>query len=215
MQTRLNNQIHITKQDVLAEQQRLRKSLRRQRLSLSIHIRRRAEQAVVRQMRRQPNFVNAQRVGLYLDAFGEVPTGALIQLCFKLRKAVYLPVVRSVNQPLSWSRITRHQWQNQRMIKHRFGMKQPLMQRGVSVKVLDCLFMPLVGFDLNGYRLGMGGGFYDRTLASCSTTGKEQTKPWRIGIAYDFQRVDSLHSNHWDISLHAIVTQSGYRRFQS
>lgn len=196
------------------EIQHLRKSLRCQRLSLSIHTRHRAEQAVVQHMRRQPNFANAQRVGLYLDAFGEVPTGALIQLCFKLRKAVYLPVVRSVNQPLSWSRITRHQWQNQRMIKHRFGMKQPLMQRGVSVKALDCLFMPLVGFDLKGHRIGMGGGFYDRTLASSRTTGKQQNKPWRIGIAYDFQRVDKLHSNHWDISLHAIVTQSGYRRFR-
>lgn len=204
---------HI-KHEVLAEQQRLRKSLRRHRISLSIHTRRRAEQTVVRHMRRQPNFANAQRVGLYLDAFGEVPTGALIQLCFKLRKAVYLPVVRSVNQPLSWSRITRHQWQNQRMMKHRFGMKQPLLQRGVSVKVIDCLFMPLVGFDLNGHRLGMGGGFYDRTLASVATTGKHQTKPWRIGLAYDFQRVDKLHTNHWDIPLHAIVTPSGYRRFK-
>jgi 5-formyltetrahydrofolate cyclo-ligase len=197
----------------ITEIQQLRKSLRRQRLTLSIHTRRRAEQAVVRQMRRQPHFVNAQRVGLYVDAFGEVPTGVLIQLCFNLRKAVYLPVVRSVNQPLSWSRITRHQWQNQRMMKHRFGMKQPLMQRGVSVKALDCLFMPLVGFDLKGHRLGMGGGFYDRTLALSRAIGKQQNKPWRIGIAYDFQRVDNLHSNQWDIPLHAIVTQSGYRRF--
>lgn len=213
MQTLFSNPIHPSEQDVLAEQLRLRKNLRRQRLSLSVHTRRRAEQAVVQHMRRQHNFVNAQRVGLYLDAFGEVPTGALIQLCFNLRKAVYLPVVRSVNQPLSWSRITRHQWQNQRMMKHRFGMKQPLMQRGVSVKILDCLFMPLVGFDLKGHRLGMGGGFYDRTLATSTTTGKHQTKPWRVGLAYDFQRVDKLHTNHWDIPLHAIVTELGYRSY--
>ena len=197
----------------ITEIQQLRKSLRRQRLTLSIQSRRRAEQAIVRQMRRQPHFANARRVGLYLDAFGEVPTGALIQLCFNLRKAVYLPVVRAVNQPLSWSRITRHQWQNQRMMKHRFGMKQPLIQRGVSVKVLDCLFMPLVGFDSKGHRLGMGGGFYDRTLASCVATGRQQTQLWRIGIAYDFQRVEKLHCHPWDIPLHAIVTPSGYRRF--
>ena len=204
---------HTPSSDI-TEIQQLRKSLRRQRLALSIETRRRAEQAIVRQMRRQPHFANAQRVGLYLDAFGEVPTGALIQLCFNLRKAVYLPVVRSVNQPLSWSRITRHQWQNQRMMKHRFGMKQPLKQRGVSVKVLDCLFMPLVGFDSKGHRLGMGGGFYDRTLAACSTIGKQQTKPWRIGIAYDFQRVEKLQRNSWDIPLHAIVTSSGYKDFK-
>lgn len=213
MQTPLNEAHNKIKLDVLAEQKRLRKSLRRQRLSLSMHTRRRAEQFIVRQIRRQPHFVDAQTVGLYLDAFGEVPTSALIHLCFKLRKTVYLPVVRSVNQPLSWSRITRHQWQTRRMMKHRFGMKQPLMQRGVSVKTLDCLFMPLVGFDLKGHRLGMGGGFYDRTLAAFTSTGKHQNKPWRIGVAYDFQRVEKLHSNTWDIPLHAIVTPSGYRRF--
>ncbi len=189
----------------------LRKSMRRQRLSLPLHVRRHAGQSIVRHIRREPQFINSQKVGLYLDAFGEVPTRALIQLCFKLRKAVYLPVVRSVNQPLSWSRITRHQWQNQRMMKHRFGMKQPLMQRGVSVKSLDYLFMPLVAFDLKGHRLGMGGGFYDRTLAGCSN-GKK-SKPTRVGLAYDFQRVDVLYRNSWDIPLHAVVTPTGYRRF--
>jgi 5-formyltetrahydrofolate cyclo-ligase len=197
--------------------QTLRKSMRRQRLALPLHTRRHAEQSVLRQIRREPRFISSRKVGLYLDAFGEVPTRALINLCFQLRKTVYLPVVHLENKSLAWSRVTRQQWQNQRMTHHRFGMKQPFKQRGVSVKSLDYLFMPLVAFDLKGHRLGMGGGFYDRTLAHCANIREHRklqpSKPMRVGLAYDFQRVEAIHSNAWDISMHSVVTPTEYRRF--
>jgi 5-formyltetrahydrofolate cyclo-ligase len=164
----------------------LRKSMRCQRLALPLHTRRHAEQSIVRQIRREPRFISSRKVGLYLDAFGEVPTRALIKLCFQLRKTVYLPVVHLNNKPLSWSQITQHQWQNQRMTRHRFGMKQPFKQRGITVRSLDYLFMPLVAFDLQGHRLGMGGGFYDRTLAHCANILEHRkllpSKPLRVGI---------------------------------
>ena len=197
--------------------QTLRKSMRRQRLALPLHSRRHAEKSVVRQIRREPRFISSRKVGVYLDAFGEVPTRALIKLCYLMRKTVYLPVVHLENKSLAWSRVTRQQWQNQRMTRHRFGMKQPIKQRGVSVKSLDYLFMPLVAFDLKGHRLGMGGGFYDRTLAHCANIREHRklqpSKPMRVGIAYDFQRVEAIHSNVWDISIHSVVTPTQYRRF--
>ncbi len=201
----------------ITDTQALRKSMRRQRLALSAHTRRHAGLSVVRQIRREPQFINSHKIGLYLDAFGEVPTRALIELCFQLRKTVYLPVVHFKNKPLAWAQITRHQWLSQRMTRHRFGMKQPFKQRGISVKSLDYLFMPLVAFDHQGHRLGMGGGFYDRTLAHCASTHKHRklkpSKPIRVGLAYDFQRVETIQSNDWDISIHAIVTPSEYQRF--
>lgn len=197
--------------------QTLRKSMRRQRLALPLHARRHAEKSIVRQIRRETRFINAQKIGLYLDAFGEVPTRALIELCFQMRKSVYLPVVHGNQKPLAWSRVSRNQWLNQRMTRHHFGMKQPFKQRGVSVKSLDYLFMPLVAFDLKGHRLGMGGGFYDRTLAHCANRLEHRklqpSKPIRVGLAYDFQRVDTIHSNAWDVSIHAVATPTKYRRF--
>jgi 5-formyltetrahydrofolate cyclo-ligase len=195
----------------------LRKSLRRQRLALPLHSRRHAEKSIVRQIRRQPKFIGSRKVGLYIDAFGEVPTDALIKLCFKLHKSVYLPVVHLENKPLAWSRVTQHQWRNKRMTRHRFGMKQPFKQRGISVKSLDLLFMPLVAFDPKGHRLGMGGGFYDRTLAHCASVQERRklqpSKPLRVGVAYDFQRIETIQSNTWDISIHSVVTPTEYRRF--
>lgn len=197
--------------------QALRHYMRHRRLALASHTRRHAGQSIVRQLRRESFFIHSKKIAVYLDAFGEVPTHNLIQLCFKLKKSVYLPVVRSINQPLTWSRILRHQWQNQRMMKHRFGMKQPPSQRGVSVKSLDCVLLPLVAFDMNGHRLGMGGGFYDRTLAHCANTLEHHrlqgSKPWLVGLAYDFQQVDSVHIQSWDVFMHAVVTPTQYRCF--
>ena len=67
---------------------------------------------------------------------------------------------------------------------------------------LNVLFMPLVAADKIGNRMGMGGGYYDRTLA------KAKSKPLKIGWAYDFQLVDKLDSNPWDIKLDALITPS-------
>jgi 5-formyltetrahydrofolate cyclo-ligase len=66
--------------------------------------------------------------------------------------------------------------------------------------------MPLVAFDPSGNRLGMGGGFYDRTF-SYLRNRKFWTKPLLIGIAYEFQRLDSLTPSPWDVPLQAIATE--------
>ena len=63
--------------------------------------------------------------------------------------------------------------------------------------------MPLVGFDNKGNRLGMGGGFYDRTLANLD---RLSYRPLLIGVAHDCQQADALPVMQWDIPLNAIVT---------
>jgi 5-formyltetrahydrofolate cyclo-ligase len=74
--------------------------------------------------------------------------------------------------------------------------------------------MPLVAFDPSGNRLGMGGGFYDRTF-SYLRNRKFWTKPLLIGIAYEFQRLDSLTPSPWDVPLQAIATEKSLHLFDS
>ncbi|MGD4317440.1 5-formyltetrahydrofolate cyclo-ligase, partial [Xanthomonas citri pv. citri] len=85
---------------------------------------------------------------------------------------------------------------------HPLGMRHPEQGKMLKVAALDVLFMPLVAADKIGNRIGMGGGYYDRTLA------KAKNKPLKIGWAYDFQLVDKLDSNPWDIKLDALITPS-------
>jgi 5-formyltetrahydrofolate cyclo-ligase len=70
---------------------------------------------------------------------------------------------------------------------------------------LDLVLTPLVAFDAQGHRLGMGGGFYDRSFAYLLRHSR-WLRPRLIGLAYDFQRQTRLPHQPWDVPLHAIAT---------
>lgn len=71
----------------------------------------------------------------------------------------------------------------------------------------DAVLLPMNGWDLKGYRLGYGGGFFDRTLASL------EKKPVVIGVTYELARLETIHPQAWDIAMDYVVTERGvYRR---
>ena len=193
---------------MLSSQAPLRRRIRQQRRMLSPRVRQHAGRAVMRHMRRYHVWQRAQHVGVYLDDFGEVPTRALLELAHACGKQVYVPVVRAFDQRLQFCPIQRAHWQRVRMARHRLGMLQPQHQRGVSVQQLDLLIVPLVAVDQRGIRLGMGGGFYDRTLAHA------YTRPHRVGLGYAFQQVPLLSAQPWDQALDALVTPHKIIRFK-
>lgn len=183
----------------------LRKTLRRKRLQLSKRQRFLAAYQAQRQLShlccralRQKN----RKVGLFVDAFGEMPTQPLIDWAYRHGHHVYLPVVRGVNQPLVFVRFIPHRLLSARLARHRLGMRQPATGAYINARELDVIVMPLVAVDAQGNRMGMGGGFYDRTLA------KTKQKPLKIGWAYDFQQVTALDSKPWDVKLDAAVLPS-------
>lgn len=187
--------------------QQLRRELRRKRRRLTCFQQRQAAQAVLSRFRRIPEIQKAKKIGLYLDAFGEIATQGLIEYCFKLNKDVYLPKICNMNQHLLWVKISRQQFYTRRFAPHCLGMLEP-QQRGIAVKHLDILCMPLLACDIKGMRLGMGGGFYDRTLSHA------QHLPFRLGLAHDFQRLNIvLPHQPWDQPLHALCTPQSYQYF--
>ncbi len=99
---------------------------------------------------------------------------------------------------------------NTRLRKNCFGILEPVYQKKQlkPARQLDLVLAPLVGFDGQGNRMGMGGGFYDRALQHLkqqSTAGN--LRPKYVGIAHEVQKVAQLESHHWDIQLHAIITE--------
>jgi 5-formyltetrahydrofolate cyclo-ligase len=88
------------------------------------------------------------------------------------------------------------------------GIEEPQGSRCIGARWLDIVFLPLVGFDERGMRLGMGGGYYDRTFAF-----RNLRAAWRgprlIGIAYEFQRVPTIERAWHDVMLDAVVTEEG------
>ena len=187
----------------------LRKQLRQQRRAVTPNQQQQAQQAVLQRLLRLPKFQYAKKVGLYLDAFGEIHTQRIIEYCFVQGKQVYLPMICNMNQQLVWVEISRHQYINKRFSHHPLGMKEPMASRGKHVSHLDLLIMPLLACDKYGTRIGMGGGYYDRTLASAPQ------RPYRLGIAHDFQLIHAnLPRKNWDQPLDALLTPECFLQFK-
>ena len=115
--------------------------------------------------------------------------------------ALCLPVVQKAGQPL----IFRHWDPDTPMIEDAFGVFIPEPETNA---VPDILVVPMAAFDAQGYRLGYGGGFYDRTLAALRKSGTATA----IGFAYDIQRCASVPRETTDEKLDLIVTETGIHR---
>lgn len=187
----------------------LRKQLRQQRRAVTPNQQQQAQLAVLQRLIRLPKFQYTKKVGVYLDAFGEIHTQRIIEYCFVQGKQVYLPMICNMNQQLVWVEISRHQYINKRFSHHPLGMKEPMASRGKHVSHLDLLIMPLLACDKYGTRIGMGGGYYDRTLASAPQ------RPYRLGIAHDFQFIQAnLPRKNWDQPLDALLTPECFLQFK-
>ena len=154
-------------------------------------------------MKSSTGFLSSERVALYLSNDGEIDTDLLIKDLWQRNKQVYLPVLH----PLYPGKLTFILYGPQsRMRKNQFGILEPDFRYGrkVSARFLSMVCLPLVGFDEQGNRLGMGGGFYDRTLAFMK---ENHRRPQLVGCAYGFQKVGLLPAESWDIPLHLIVTE--------
>ena len=120
-------------------------------------------------------------------------------------KSCYLPVLRRFPKAqLGFVKVA----PDSRLHRHRFGMKEPKFGRRLFIYQLDVVCMPLVGFDDKGNRLGMGGGFYDRSLAH-----HKNPRLIKLGLAHDCQQVDVLPTNTWDIALTGVLTPTQYLQF--
>ncbi|MEB3767710.1 5-formyltetrahydrofolate cyclo-ligase [Acinetobacter sp. MD2] len=182
------------------ELKKLRQQLRTQRRQLNKFQQKQAEAALLHHLIQHPQFKHSQKIGLYLDAFGEIQTHQIIQRCFDLGKTVYLPQISTMMFGLSWVKVSQQQWKTRRFSLHQLGMLEP-KQRGCRVQQLDLLILPLLACDEHGTRLGMGGGFYDRALQYAPK------HPYRLGIAHAFQYLNQpLIRQTWDQPLHALCT---------
>lgn len=187
----------------------LRKKIRKIRRQFNRYTLQQAQQHTLFKVLQQPEIKHKHHIGIYLDAFGEIPTQALMFELFKRKKSVYLPLICNMTQQLKWQKISLQQWRSQRFALHRLGMKQAMHTRGKNITRLDTVIMPLVLFDLKGNRVGMGGGFYDRTLAYAPHN------PKRIGLAHDFQAVSHFLSiQPWDQALDMVITPTQTLHFR-
>jgi 5-formyltetrahydrofolate cyclo-ligase len=188
----------------------LRQRIRHQRAALSARSRHRFARTITERLRGLQRFRRAHRIAAYLAHKGEVDAQPCIELALGLGKRVYLPVLH----PFFHGRLRFCELRgNTVLTPNRYGIPEPSANTRCLPQQnrLDLVLVPLVAFDRLGYRLGMGGGYYDRSFATGHAN--HRIRPLLIGLAYEFQYVDTLPHEAWDIRLDAVATEQRLHRF--
>jgi len=202
--------------------------IRQCRQQLSTRRQNQASALLVKRLISHSKVIKANNIALYLANDGELDTMPFIQWCWQQNKNIFLPVIHPFSQG---QLLFLHYTKNTVMITNQYGIKEPKLdiRQLCLLSELDILFTPLVAFDHKGNRLGMGGGFYDRTLATWfknissnirfKKNQPQEVRPLNsaklspIGLAHDFQQVDNIPSEFWDIPLPEIITPTKTVKF--
>jgi len=188
--------------------QQLRRQLRAARRALTPAQQRQAAHGLYRQLAQHPLFRRARHIALYLPNDGEIDPRPLLREAQRRGKRTYLPVLSD------WPRtkmVFQQVRRGEKLRPNRFGIPEPRIQRARqrTIWALDLILLPLVGFDDEGGRLGMGGGFYDRSLAY-RTRRTAWHAPVLVGLAHECQKVERLAQASWDVPLQGTVTDRAW-----
>lgn len=186
-------------------QRRLRQSIREQRRALDAAVAARHAEAMARHVLRDHPVRSSQHIAAYLAADGEMDPWPLLQGLWALGRSIYLPVLSPLGSGKLWFA---HFEPGDMMINNRYGIPEPCRRRLIKATDLDLVLAPLVAFDARGHRIGMGGGYYDRSFAFLNRR-THWHRPRLVGLAYEFQRQPQIKPRSWDVALQAVATEAG------
>ena len=183
------------------DRKHLRHTLRAQRRALPAAPRIAAAEALANRLLALPFAPDSGHVAGYWAMDGEI---ALHHWQVRLpRQLVYCLPVLHTDQTLRFA-----SWQpGQPLVTNRYGIPEPDVDpaQALPAHALALVVMPLVGFDTSGHRLGMGGGWYDRSFAFRNSAAPP---PWLVGVGFEAQRVPRLEQAPWDVMPDAICTET-------
>lgn len=152
-------------------------------------------------------FRNSQHIACYLAQENEFDCASIISKIWEAEKNCYLPILSDL-KTLAFA-----PYKNTTPLTfNRYHIPEPDTSSRFPAEKLDLVLMPLVGFDLEGHRLGMGGGYYDRTFQFLRN---QKHIPFLLGIAYELQKIESIPVESWDISMDGVLTEERLYLFQS
>ena len=178
----------------------LRRELRARRVAVPAPERIRAAESVADLLQTYSEFHKPGYVAGYWAIDGELPLH-VVQLQLRADQVWCLPCIQN-DETLRFS-----PWRpGDALVSNRFDIPEPDVSATstLAAEEMSVILLPLLGFTRSGLRLGMGGGFYDRSLAFGQ---KRSPRPWLLGVGYAFQEVETLPGDSWDVPLDALVTE--------
>ena len=194
------------------QRQQIRQTLRARREAQSIEQCQHDSTQICETLIRNPVWQRAKRIACYFAHGKEVDLTDLMLAAWQRNKQTFLPVLAQFPKGHLW-------WipyaMDTPLYTNRYGIPEPQHPkrlRRTKLRSLDVILMPLVAFDARGHRIGMGGGFYDRSLARLQHDHSWH-RPLRIGVAFSWQQVPAIPAQAWDIPLDAVVTEQSMTFF--
>jgi 5-formyltetrahydrofolate cyclo-ligase len=196
----------------------LRKQLRQTRAAITPETRAHAAHAALAVFLQNSRFSGCERIGCYVASMDEFDCGPLMKYFLAHGKTCYLPVTGNKNVRTDDGKDGKRQLQFVRyktgdpLVANQYGLLEPAEALEIcSPRDLDLIFLPLLGFDLAGNRLGTGMGYYDHTLAFVRT---EKVRTCRLaGLGYECQCVKAIPTGVFDVRLDGILTEKRWIGF--
>jgi 5-formyltetrahydrofolate cyclo-ligase len=188
----------------------LRKRIRTERLTIAVSEREAAAEAAANLFVAQAMLQNYDSFAAYIAHGGEFDVMPLLRQIWQAKKTCYLPVL-SVETP-GQLQFVKYQ-EDTPLQTNRYHILEPdfSLVNEIPVTNLDVVLLPLTAFNREGFRLGSGGGYYDKTFAFLRE--EKPARPLMIGVGFASQEVAELPYDDWDVKLDGILTEQEFLIF--
>lgn len=180
----------------------MRNDARAARAALSLQEREKASDKIVDTVVRSSWFRRSGLIACYLPMPEEVDTWPLIDRAWRMKKRVFAPIIEK-----KFTMQFRELNPESTLVLNQYGLPEPEDGEMIAPRVLDVVITPVVAFDDNCNRLGMGGGYFDRTFSFLKHR-KFLFHPKLIGLAFSCQRVEKIAPNPWDIRIFSVIDET-------
>jgi 5-formyltetrahydrofolate cyclo-ligase len=180
---------------------RLRKSAIAARRSIDENTRNEASSIITERIMRSHEFNACNSIACYLSTYDEVDPSAIIDRAWRAKKRVSAPVTDNRG-----GMKFRHLTPDTQLERNIFGIWEPVSGPFIAAKSIDLVITPVVAFDNDRHRIGMGGAYFDRCFAFLKNR-RFWYRPKMIGLAFDCQKVEKIVPNPWDIRLYKLFTE--------
>ncbi len=209
VQGQRNTSAQVENASLLMNNNDIRKKIRQQRNSLTSEQRLQASISISENIVSSPLFMRAKHIAVYLSHDGEIDISSIFQTAWQRGKHCYLPVLRPHGKKLSFAPYTPESI----MRNNRYGIAEPVVSKRalLTPQQLNLVLAPLVAFDKNGNRIGMGGGYYDRSFAFLRR--QQHYKQVKLcGTGFSFQQIEDIEKQDWDVPLCGAFTDEGFMK---
>lgn len=185
----------------------LRKTIRQQRRALSDSTHQLHADLLFSHLTAHPLFQRSKRIAGFIASDGEINPEHILHHALELRRSCYLPVLNQLHGNRLWFAPLHT---DSTLTTNRYGIPEPALfpPKPVPVWSLDLVLTPLVTYDRFGGRMGMGGGYYDRTFSHPKRSSNRR-HPFLLGVAHSLQETRRIKLNPWDVPLDGIATEKG------